>query len=231
MHAARSGHCCGAVVADQLQGGAWPAGTKAMYAERAVQHYVTTPRFPAGACSAAPTVACPNAGACGKRVCSCQVAMGVGRGTLKVRWARSTAARMPPYGSPFASCPLGLERVSRRQRLVQTGAAGQSPGAAAKPQPPRRARGQHAVGASSMRMGSLSAQMHVSAGRVTPVLSNGTHAGGARGFHELQMTAVPSHEAEPLVALNDTCQGEKRRRGGRVFPGACRGVSATDRPL
>lgn len=58
--------------------------------------------------------------------------------------------------------------------------------------------------------------MQVSAGRVTPVVLKGAHAGGGRlprVPQALQMTAVPLHvPPSPAVAVKDTCGTE----GGRV---------------
>lgn len=53
-------------------------------------------------------------------------------------------------------------------------------------------------------------QMQVSAGRVTPVLLKGAHAGGGLFLgtpQALQMTAVPLQvPPSPAVAVKDTCQ-------------------------
>lgn len=58
-------------------------------------------------------------------------------------------------------------------------------------------------------------QMHVSAGRTTPVLPKGVHAGtGLRRLTlgELHTNAVPLHVSPPDVAVNDTCVARRRVR-------------------
>lgn len=77
--------------------------------------------------------------------------------------------------------------------------------------------------------------MQVSAGRVTPVLWNGRHAGSGllgRTPHAAQMTAVPEHAPPEVVAVKETwgqlpgkeLRGQAARRARQL---AEAGVAAT----